>query len=153
MRAKAVSLIVLAIVVAGYSIYISLPQKYEIQETVVTKVVDGDTLVIEGGQRVRLLNIDTRERGENCYAEAKKRLEELALLKNVTLERDKEDKDRYDRLLRHVYVGNVSANLQLVREGLAVAYIYEPNTKYVEEFKQAEQEGKSANGCVWTKLP
>ncbi len=156
MRAKAVSLIVLAVVVIVYSIYISLPAGQaaaQRTETIVTKVIDGDTLVIEGGQRVRLLNIDTRERGENCYTEAKKRLEELTLLKNVTLERDKEDKDRYDRLLRHIYVGNISANLQLAKEGLAVAYIYEPNVKYREAFAAAEQEGKAAKGCVWMKLP
>lgn len=150
--------IVAIIIVIGYVISSTVPTglftaSYSMEETIVTKVIDGDTLVIQGGQRVRLLNIDTRERGEPCYKEAKKRLEELVLLKNVTLERDKEDKDRYDRLLRHIYVGNVSVNLQLVKEGLAVAYIYEPNIKYVKEFRAAEEQAKQEGGCVWTKLP
>ena len=56
-------------------------------------------------------------------------------------------------MVKNIYVGNISANLQLVREGLAVVYIYEPNVKYREQFAAAEQEGKAASGCVWAKLP
>ncbi len=153
MRWRTIPIVIFILFVIAYSIYSALPPRYETQQTIVTKVVDGDTIVIEGGQRVRLLNIDTRERGENCYKEAKEILEDLVLLKNVSLERDVDDKDRYGRLLRHVYVGNLSVNLQLVKEGLAVAYIYEPNIKYVQEFRTAEEEAKSGRGCVWTKLP
>ena len=148
-----VLLIIMAISGAAYSAYLLIPAKHYLEPTVVTKVIDGDTVVVEGGQRIRLLNIDTRERGENCYAEAKKRMEELVLLKNVMLERDKEDKDRYDRLLRYIYVGNMSVNIEMVREGLAIVYIYEPNVKYRSEFIAAEQEGKTAGGCVWVKKP
>lgn len=130
----------------------SAPSSYK-EDSYVTKVVDGDTVVIAGGQRVRLLSIDTRERGENCYGEAKARMEELVLLKNITLERDKEDKDKYDRLLRYIYTNETFVNLQMVREGLAVAYIYEPNVKYREQFVETERTARSEGGCVWTKLP
>src|SRR3989344_3149708 len=123
------------------------------EQSYVTKVVDGDTVVIAGGQRVRLLSIDTRERGENCYNEAKQRLEELLLLKNITLERDKEDEDRYDRLLRYIYLGDEMINLRMIEEGLAVAYIYEPNVKYRSAFLEAENAARSENGCVWANLP
>ncbi len=153
MRRKETYIVVIILVAIGYFIFNSVPKGYEIRETAVTKVVDGDTIVIEGGQRVRLLNMDTRERGENCYSEAKKRLEELVLLKNVTLETDRENKDRYGRLLRHVYVEGISANLEMVREGLAVAYIIEPNTRHAEEFREAEELARQEGGCVWEKLP
>ena len=53
---------------------------------VVTKVIDGDTIVINGGKSVRLLDIDTDESGEDCYDQAKTRLEELVLNKEVYLE-------------------------------------------------------------------
>lgn len=100
-----------------------------------------------------MLNIDTRERGENCYNEAKERLEELILLKNITIERDKENKDRYDRLLRYVYIGDEMINIQLVREGLAIVYIIEPNEKYRDKFVEAERTARGEGGCVWTTAP
>lgn len=148
-------LLFIAIILAAYAVnsYVSGRSVSEMQGSFVTKVVDGDTLVIAGGQRVRLLSIDTRERGENCYGEAKARMEELVLLKNITLERDKEDKDKYDRLLRYIYTNETFVNLQMVREGLAVAYIYEPNVKYREQFVETERAARSEGGCVWTQLP
>lgn len=144
---KSLTLLILVILAAGCA------STYPTQTTLVTKVIDGDTVVVEGGQRVRLLNIDSRERGEECYGEAKRRLEELVLLKNVTLERDKENQDRYDRLLRHIYVGNMSANLQMVNDGLAIAYVIEPNVRHRDAFIEAEREARQQGGCVWTKLP
>ncbi|MEK6888096.1 MAG: thermonuclease family protein [Candidatus Aenigmatarchaeota archaeon] len=124
------------------------------EETYVTKVVDGDTIVIAGGQRVRLLSIDTREKGENCYDEAKTRLEELILLKNITIEADQEDKDQYDRLLRYVYLDGANINMEMVAEGLAVVYIYEPNVKYRQQFAEYERQARAdGTGCVWTTKP
>ena len=61
----------------------------------VTKVIDGDTFLIEGGYSVRILGIDADERGHPCYELAKKRLEELILNKEVRLEKGKEDLDQY----------------------------------------------------------
>ena len=154
MRKKTIKLPIIFIIVilAAYAINTSLPIASE--STYVTKVVDGDTIVVAGGRNVRLLNIDTRERGENCYQEAKDRMIELVLLKNVTLEADKEDKDRYDRLLRYVYVEGEMVNLQMVRDGLAVVYIIPPNEKYREQFETIEGAAlDEETGCVWTTSP
>jgi micrococcal nuclease len=116
----------------------------------VTNVIDGDTIVVSGGQRIRLLNIDARERGEDCYNEAKKRLEELIEMKNITMEKDVDNKDKYDRLLRYIFINGTNVNIQLVREGLAIVYIYEPNVKYQQEFKAAEQQAmQEKTGCLW----
>ncbi|MBS3050761.1 MAG: thermonuclease family protein [Candidatus Aenigmarchaeota archaeon] len=145
--------VVIILIAYGVNSYVSDMSLSQKEESYVTKVIDGDTVVIGGGQRVRLLSIDTRERGENCYNEAKQRLEELVLLKNITLERDKEDKDRYDRLLRYIYVGDEMINIQMIEEGLAVAYIYEPNVKYRSAFLEAETAARDEGGCVWTNLP
>lgn len=154
-RKARLPLLFVAIMLIAYAVntYVSNQTLSQLEETYVTKVVDGDTIVIAGGQRVRLLSIDTRERGENCYSEAKQRLEELVLLKNITLERDRENEDLYDRLLRYIYVNDSMINLQMIEEGLAVAYIYEPNVKYRNDFMQAEQQARSEGGCVWSKLP
>ncbi|MBI4174529.1 MAG: thermonuclease family protein [Candidatus Aenigmarchaeota archaeon] len=145
--------VVLLLIAYTVNSYVESSSLSRLEETYVTKVVDGDTIVIAGGQRVRLLSIDARERGKSCYDEAKKRMEELVLLKNVTIERDKENEDQYDRLLRYVYVGDTMVNLQMVYDGLAVAYIYEPNEKYRDDFLEAEQAARQENGCVWANLP
>src|SRR3989338_7970596 len=154
-RKKTLPLLFVIIMLIAYVVnsYVSDLALSQLEESYVTKVIDGDTIVIAGGQRVRLLSIDTRERGENCYAEAKARVEELVLLKNITLERDRENEDQYDRILRYVYVNDAMINLLMIEEGLAVAYIYEPNVKYRSAFLEAEQAARGEGGCVWSKLP
>jgi endonuclease YncB( thermonuclease family) len=118
----------------------------------VTKVIDGDTVIVEGGDSVRLLGIDSDERGEPCYGEAKDRLEELVLNKDVRLERDEEDKDQYGRYLRYIFLKDMNINLQVVKEGLAIARFYPENVKYKEEIVAAEKEAKDSEvGCKWKK--
>lgn len=87
----------------------------------VTWVADGDTVEIADGRRVRLIGIDTPERGQCGYEEASRRLESLVLNRSVTLEAGSGDStDRYGRLLRYVVVDGVDAGEVLLREGLAV---------------------------------
>ncbi len=119
------------------------------EEKIVTRVVDGDTIVVEGGNRIRLLDIDTPERGETCYKEAKNRLAELIDGKLVILEKMNEDKDQYDRLLRYVFYNGTSINVLLVREGLANTYFYNKNTPYYNQLIEAEQVAKREGLCVW----
>ncbi|MBI2013808.1 MAG: thermonuclease family protein [Candidatus Colwellbacteria bacterium] len=121
-------------------------------EAVVTKVIDGDTVVIESGNSVRLLGIDADERGHICYDAAKTRLEELVLMKQVHLESDIEDSDQYGRFLRYIFVGDANINLKLVEEGMAIALFYQPNTKYRQEIALAEQQAKqNRTGCKWVR--
>ncbi len=118
---------------------------------IVEYVVDGDTLELETGERVRLIGIDTPEVGEYYYEEAKDRLKEIVEGKSVILERDIEYRDIYDRLLRYVYVDNWFVNLVLVQEGYASVYPYEPNTKYKDEFADAESEAKERGLGIWNE--
>ncbi len=67
------------------------------------QVIDGDTIVIEGGHHVRYIGIDASERDEPLYREAKEANGALVKGKTVRLERDVSDRDRYGRLLRYVY--------------------------------------------------
>lgn len=115
----------------------------------VTKVIDGDT-VIAAGESIRLLGIDADERGHPCYAAAKQRLEELVLNKEVQLERDAEDKDRYGRYLRYIFLNGTNINLQMVQEGLAIARFSPENLKYKTEILAAEAAAREAGiGCKW----
>lgn len=122
------------------------------QEMLVTKVIDGDTFLVEGGQKVRMLGIDADERGYPCYTEAKNALEQMVLNKRVLLEPDAEDKDKYGRLLRWVWINDSLVNLELVNQGLAVAR-FEQDVKYQEEISAAEHEAiENKIGCKWSSL-
>ena len=117
----------------------------------VTKVIDGDTIVLENGERVRYIGIDTPEISQNeCFAlEAKKKNEELVLGKRVRLEKDVSERDKYGRLLRYVYVGNIFVNDYLVRNGYAYAVTYPPDVKYSERFLQAQREARENKRGLW----
>lgn len=121
------------------------------EKVFVTKIIDGDTIVADG-EHVRLLGIDADERGYNCYNNAKKRLEELILNKEVVLEKDISDKDQYGRLLRYIIFNEENINLKLVKEGLVVARFYN-DRKYYEEILNAEIESRNNKiGCKWNNL-
>lgn len=117
----------------------------------VTRVIDGDTIdvMLNGvNTRVRYLQMNTTERGEVCYREATDANSELVLGKTVRLVADQEKVDRYDRLLRFIYVGDVLVNRVLVEQGFAEVVLYPPNDAHYEEFKRLEQEAAAAGrGC------
>ena len=120
------------------------------KETVVTKVLDGDTIIIQGGIHVRLLGIDADEKDYPCYEAARLRLEELIMGKTIVLEMDSEDLDQYGRQLRFVFLDGANINRQLVAEGLAIARFYPENQKYKAEIVAAEAEAiKNKTGCEW----
>ena len=116
-----------------------------------TKIIDGDTFLIEGGYSVRILGIDADERGYPCYDAAKNRLEEIILNQEVKLENGTEDLDQYCRYLRYVFADNQNISLELVKEGLAVARFSPEDVKYRGEISQAEKEEKENKiGCKWS---
>ena len=91
----------------------------------VTRVVDGDTVDVCCPQaRVRLLGIDTPERGEWLFQEATAMTARLTTGQQVRMERCEEEADQYGRLLRHLFVGERHVNRELVAAGLARAYIF-----------------------------
>ncbi len=120
----------------------------------VTQVIDGDTIIVAGNYRVRYIGIDTpevypkvEEYGIKAW-EANRRLVEG---KEVRLERDATETDKYDRLLRYVYVGDVFVNAELVRQGLAEAKAYPPDTKYQDYLEKLEAEARLAGRGMWAK--
>ena len=119
--------------------------------TIVTKVIDGDTVVVEGGWHVRLLGMDADEKGYPCYDPARIRLEDLVLAKQVVLEKDVSDVDQYGRCLRYIFLGTANIDVQLVKEGLAVARFYKLDIKYQTEITLAEQYAEQNKiGCKWS---
>lgn len=116
----------------------------------VTKVVDGDTLDLNNSQRIRFSGINTPETGECYYQEAKDKLTELVLGKDVFLEKDKSNVGKYGRLLRYVYVDATLVNAYLIENGYAKAFDkYKEDTKRYEELKALENIAKSNKLGLW----
>ena len=147
-----VGIFVFSGIILGIVIWENLAKNQEysfIGDKFVSKIIDGDTVIIEG-ESVRLLGVDTDERGYPCYSAAKNRIEELVLDKEVELVADNEDKDMYERYLRYIFLDGENINLKLVQEGLAVARFSPENTKYKDEILAAEQSARENNiGCKW----
>jgi len=115
----------------------------------VTNIVDGDTIDIDTGERVRLICIDTPERGENLYQEASDYLEDLILGEDVELVKDVSETDRYGRILRYIYFDGDFINEEMVRKGYAKAYPYSPYTSLCPEIEDAEDYAKSKKLGIW----
>jgi micrococcal nuclease len=118
---------------------------------VVKEVIDGDTVILSDGSRVRLIGINTPEHGMYFYGEAKEALEIMVLGKNVTLEKDISEKDQYRRLLRYVHVDSLFVNLEMVKRGFANVYTYPPDVKYMDKFLEAERYARENNLGLWQK--
>ncbi|MCX6791583.1 MAG: thermonuclease family protein [Candidatus Gottesmanbacteria bacterium] len=121
----------------------------------VTSVIDGDTIEIEGGRRVRYIGINTPEIAhsgtkEECFGSAA-RDENSSLVngKTVRLVRDVSDTDTYGRLLRYVYVGDEFVNETLMRRGFARAEPVKPDTLFASQFFSAQTEAKQENRGLW----
>lgn len=121
----------------------------------VTRVIDGDTIVLATGEKVRYIGIDAPEvRGNECGQQAAtQRNQELVLNQYVTLVQDVNNQDRYGRLLRYVYVGDTFINQQLVAEGFALAASYPPDIKYQQLFQTAQKEAQAHNRGLWGSCP
>lgn len=121
----------------------------------VVRVVDGDTIEIEGGKSVRYLGIDTPEvshptKGLECYGpEATEKNRELVEGQQVRLEKDVTDKDKYGRLLRYVYVDGLFVNGELVRLGYAYSSWYPPDTKYQMLLTDLERTAREDGRGLW----
>jgi micrococcal nuclease len=124
----------------------------------VTRVIDGDTIEVDIGgtiYKVRYIGIDTpeldNERPEFCALaqEATRLNRQLVEGRDVRLEKDISETDKYGRLLRYVYVNDTFVNAELVRQGLAWAKAYEPDTKYQGILEEAEAEARQAKVGIW----
>ncbi len=103
---------------------------------IVERVIDGDTVVVNGSS-VRMLGINSPERGEKYYGEAKTFLESLTLNKLVKMRSGKEDIDLYKRKLRYIFVDNENVNKLIVQRGLANFYFPSGKDKYYNSFFEA----------------
>lgn len=128
------------------------------QKAYVNFVFDGDTIELQGKITLRLLGIDAPETSNKytkfaseCFAsDSAKIAKELMMGQNVEIEKDVEDKDKYGRLLRYVWVDEVFVNEFLVRNGYAkLESSNKLNFKYQKELEKAQDEAKREKRGLW----
>lgn len=126
---------------------------------VVARVIDGDTIALSNGERVRLVQIDTPELGTGeCYS--RKAASVLAVLlppgSLVQLEADRrlDEVDRYGRLLRYVFRGGLNVNLALVERGAATVWFFHGDRgRYAGALLATAREARSAARGLWGACP
>jgi micrococcal nuclease len=129
------------------------------QEALVVRVVDGDTLILAGGIKVRVLGIDAPEMerdgrpAEFLAHKAKATLADLTLDRTVSLSYDRVRYDHYGRLLAYLRLPDQTlVNAELVRLGVARVYFIAPNLLYQKDLLAAQQEAIEAQRGVWQEL-
>ena len=128
----------------------------------VVRIVDGDTIIIDrgrGSERLRYIGMDTPESVKPdtpvqfMAKEAAAANRALVEGREVVLERDVSDRDRYDRLLRYVWLRDGDAwrfvNLELVRQGFAQVATYPPDVRWTDAFLAAQREARDASRGLW----
>jgi len=122
-------------------------------------IADGDTLTLQGGRRVRLVQIDAPEQdGGECYSgRAETVLRELVPIGSlVVVETDPrlDSHDEYGRTLGYVFRGTMNVNLELVRLGAASARFYHGERgRYADELLAAAREARASGAGLWGACP
>jgi micrococcal nuclease len=132
------------------------------QKANVAWVYDGDTVTLSGGEKVRLIGIDTPERGrdgapDEPYAQqAKQMLERLLATQgnNVLLRFDASRTDRHKRLLAHVYLPDrISVSAYMLSHGMATALTVPPNDWNLKCYRDAEAQAQNKKVGIWSLPP
>ena len=116
-----------------------------------TAVIDGDTFILSNGETVRLIGIDAPELSQPGGKKSRQYLTRLILNKGFTLKEGHEDRDKYNRLLRFVYLGNLCINEEMIRQGYAEARYLSPDDPLCEHYIQLEIEAETARAGLWSE--
>lgn len=133
-----------------------LPQLRQDGDGTVGRIIDGDTVELTDGTRVRLIGVDTPEvhGGTDCYGpEASAHTASLLPPgEAVRLERDVETHDRYGRTLAYLHRtrDGLHVNATLVADGVARVATYPPNVAHTDEFHDLEQRARMEGRGLWT---
>jgi micrococcal nuclease len=154
-----VKLLLLFVVAAiALGAFVLLTRDSSKNSAVVEHVVDGDTIALVDGTRVRLVQIDTPEKGDECYgneaSEITRRL--LPAGTAVRIEQDPalDQEDRFGRKLAYVWRGDEDINLRLVEEGAAGVWFFDGGRgRYADELLRAAEQARDERKGLWGECP
>jgi len=169
MLAKGIWLLCLIVVSLIARPYINSHRAQDDKGISIQSVVDGDTLVLSGGERVRLIGIDTPElhMSNKLLADARRGAQDISTIqalgkraksftenlcrgKKVSLEFDVDKKDKYGRTLAYVYLEDGTfVNAEIVKEGYAQIMTIPPNVRYARLLQALEQEARKDKRGLW----
>lgn len=161
-QALSAAVVLLLAAGGGYGGYVLVEKGRAFEKAVhtVAHVVDGDTIDLASGERVRLLGVDAPEIGTCHFEEAKNALKKKLEGKQVRVEKDISGVDRYGRLLRYVHVlssdpqkDDVLVNESLLREGYAYTLAVAPDNRYRDLFASAQRSAKDTDRGLWHECP
>jgi len=113
-------------------------------------VIDGDTIELENGERIRYIGIDTPEKDQPFFREAIRANQELLKRGKYILEYDNDRQDDWGRTLAYIWIDTLMVNAELVREGLASVYLISPNFKHKEELIAFQNQARAKKSGIWS---
>ena len=143
---------------AALTAFAFLSQGSSKRSAVVARVIDGDTIELVGGRRVRLVQIDTPEKHVECYGDAASALTTRLLPagSHVRIEQDPklDQVDRYNRELAYVWKGGEDVNVTLVRDGAAGVWFFGGRRgRYAKELLSAAEQAQADRKGLWAACP
>ncbi|MEW5795311.1 MAG: thermonuclease family protein [Candidatus Zixiibacteriota bacterium] len=129
------------------------PEKGPEDRFVVVRVLDGDTMELQGGDRLRLLAIDTPEKSEPFHDQAAGLLSRLALRRTASVEYANQRRDKYGRLLGYMYIDTLFVNRTIIDSGYGYVYLFddnELNSEYVRTLLAAQRSAIERRVGLWS---
>ena len=148
MQAKHIILAILFLTSAIFYYQITDPANTVTAQVI--QITDGDTIKTNTPQTLRLLGINTPEKNQPFYQEAKDFLTQK--IEDKTIQIESHGTDRYRRTLAYIFLKNQNINAQILSNGLATLYYYDKDSHY-EELKKAEEFARLNNLGIWKKSP
>ncbi len=147
--------VLVASVIVSYRLVEQIgPERTPGDRFVVKRVIDGDTVELMGGDRLRLLGIDTPERGEPFHDEAMNYLKAMVLGKPLRIDYGRNRRDRYGRLLGYLYVDDtLFVNGAIIDSGLAYVYLFKDNegeTAKIKVLLDDQRHAMSKHSSLWS---
>jgi micrococcal nuclease len=147
-----------AVAAVALGAFVLLTRASSSERVVVARVIDGDTIELASGQRVRLVQIDTPEKHTECYGETASELTGRLLPPgtHVRIEQDPglDQVDRYQRRLAYVWKGSEDVNVTLVREGAAGVWFYGGKRgRHASELLRATEQARAGRKGLWAACP
>ncbi|HUV30940.1 MAG TPA: thermonuclease family protein [Acidobacteriota bacterium] len=119
---------------------------------VVARVLDGDTVELRGGDRLRLLAIDTPEKGDPLFDEATRLLDSLAVGETAVIRFAEQRRDRYGRLLGYLYVDTLFVNRVILERGLGYLYLFGDSrldSPAIRQLLEAQRRAMEERSGLW----